>query len=71
MLDNYTNELLLFLKIADYRQLEILNEYNSFEKDSIDIYDVIPKNLDKDPKLQDFVKFLIQTKVRHDRNRDK
>ena len=70
MQDGYRNELMAFLKLSNSRQQEILKEFNSSGSDSIEIFDVIPNNLDENIKLQDFAKFLILTKGRHERNSD-
>ncbi|MCP4176787.1 MAG: hypothetical protein GY756_03395 [bacterium] len=67
MEDVFKSELIAFLNLSDEMQYDILDEFNGDSSDSIGIFDIIPKNIERSSMLQDFVKFLTLTKDRHKR----
>ncbi|MCF7888934.1 MAG: hypothetical protein K9L78_02340 [Victivallales bacterium] len=69
MNEKYVPEIMAFIKMSDDEQRDILREYNSCESNQLNIFDIIPSNIEKDPKLKDFANFLILTKDRRDRKR--
>ncbi|HJO94512.1 MAG TPA: hypothetical protein QF753_14015 [Victivallales bacterium] len=67
MNDIFKNELIAFLNLSDKLQFDILDEFNGDSPNSIGIFDIVPQNIDKNAKLQDFVKFLTLTRERHNK----